>query len=757
MKKYSTTYIKPFVSCSLSANSLLTRVLFILVGLVMTFSVHAQTEQPDSVKVRQKDSLRTYQLQQVEVYGKQDQVEHLKPVHNTYLIGGTKNEVINISTLNANIAEKTGRQLFAKIPGIFVYDMDGSGNQMNIATRGLDPHRSWEYNIRQNFIMTNSDIYGYPASHYSPPMESIQKVELIRGTASLQYGSQFGGMINYITKQTDSTRKVSFESINSAGSYGLFSSYNAIGGRIGKLTYYAYYHKRVSDGYRKNSESNTEAQFISLSYRFSRKVNLKAELGRSTYLYHIPGPLTDAMFKEDPRQSTRSRNYFNPDIYIPSLTLDWHLNETTQLSFITSAVLGSRNSVQIDAFATVGDTINPATNSYKARQVDIDNFNSYTSEIRLLKTYTLGGLPSSLSAGIRYINNDLHRRQLGKGTTASDFDLTLTDPNWGRDLHFKTQNMAVFVENLFRITPKFSVTPGIRYENGVTDLSGKISYYDAQDVPNKIKHHFPLAGLNTQYQINPNHTIYGGWAQAYRPVILKDIIPGSVLERANKDLKDAFGYNAEVGVRGNFANWLYYDVTAFQLLYRNRLGNLILTDPDGTSYIYKTNVGDSRTRGVETYIEGKLIKRTTLQFSVFTSTSYFDARYIKGAVSTGTENQDITGNYVESAPKWTVRNGANFWYKHFSATLQYSYVSQTFSDALNTPTPSANGAKGPVPAYGIWDLNMSMHFGGNYVFRLGINNLANTQYFTKRPTFYPGPGVWSSDGRSIVASFGVRL
>lgn len=67
----------------------------------------------------------------------------------------------------ANLAEKTGRQIFAKIPGAFIYDMDGSGNQVNISTRGLDPHRSWEYNIRQNGIMINSDLYGYPASHYS--------------------------------------------------------------------------------------------------------------------------------------------------------------------------------------------------------------------------------------------------------------------------------------------------------------------------------------------------------------------------------------------------------------------------------------------------------------------------------------------------------------------------------------------------------------------------------------------------------------
>ncbi len=30
----------------------------------------------------------------------------------------------------------------------------------------------------------------------------------------------------------------------------------------------------------------------------------------------------------------------------------------------------------------------------------------------------------------------------------------------------------------------------------------------------------------------------------------------------------------------------------------------------------------------------------------------------------------------------------------------------------------------------------------------GVNNLLDRQYFTKRPEFYPEPGVWPSDGRA---------
>ncbi len=168
----------------------------------------------------------------------------------------------------------------------------------------------------------------------------------------------------------------SFENINSAGSFGLLSTYNAAGGRIGKFEYYVYVNKRVSEGYRDNSRSDYDAQSVVISYSPTSKIKLKAELGHSTYLYQIPGPLTDSMFNANPRQSSRARNYFNPDIYIPSVSLDWKFGKTTRLAITTSAVLGTRNSVQFDKPATVVDAINPITLTYAARQVDIDHFNS---------------------------------------------------------------------------------------------------------------------------------------------------------------------------------------------------------------------------------------------------------------------------------------------------------------------------------------------------------------------------------------------
>lgn len=254
----------------------------------------------------------------------------------------------------------------------------------------------------------------------------------------------------------------SFESINTLGSYGLLSTFNSISGTKGKFGYNAWFNTKSLTGYRKNSDSRYDAQNLSLFYQPYSKLSIKAEWTRSNYTIRLPGPLTDVVFQVDPRFTTRSRNYYNPEINVPSVSVDWKSSRKTQLRFTTSAILGARNSVLFDKPTTTQDLIDPLTNEYANRQVDIDHFNSYTTELRLLHSYTLFKLISNLAAGVQYLNNDLHRRQLGKGTTGSDYDLTLVIPGWGRDMHFKTGNVAFFAENRWSLLPKLSIHTGFR-------------------------------------------------------------------------------------------------------------------------------------------------------------------------------------------------------------------------------------------------------------------------------------------------------
>lgn len=708
--------------------------------------------------IAQQDTLKTHELSEVVVTGQGDHrtIENLPDVAKTFIFSGKKNEVINLQNADANVAEKTARQMFSKIPGVFVYDMDGTGNQTNIATRGLDPHRGWEYNIRRNGAIVNSDMYGYPASHYSMPMEAVSKIELVRGTGSLQYGAQFGGMLNYISKQPDSTKAITFESINSIGSFGHQSTYNAISGTVGKFQYYAYFSVRKSDGYRDNSKSDYGGESVMLIYNASSNLKITGEVSRSNYVYQIPGPLTDSMFQADPSQSTRARNYFNPEIYVPSLKVEWAINSNTNLLLTSSAVLGDRNSVMFDRPANVPDALNPTTLQYAQRQIDMDHFNSYTTELRMSHKYPLFKSLSTLAGGIQLMNNNMNRQQLGKGTTGTDFDLSLAEPGFARDLRFKTKNIAFFLENNFRITNSLSVNPGFRMEMGESEMYGTTTYYDERDLPNTIKHKFPLFGASAQYAIKQNVNLYGGWSQAYRPVLFKDIIPGNIYETVNKDLEDAYGYNAEVGFRGTIKGFRW-DITYYELLYKNRMGTQATQNETGTFILNRTNIGDSKTKGVEAFLQYTTAIGKHLNVTMFTSTAFLDAKYNNAMIRSGNNNVDISGNKVESTPEIITRNGLTLKSYFASITLLYSYTAESFGDPLNTVEPSATGAVGLVPSYSLFDINSTFTISPNVKVRFNINNVADKKYFTKRPTMYPGSGVWPSDGRSINLSVGIKV
>lgn len=194
------------------------------------------------------------ELQQVLVQGvRLPQSDYQKGSDEAVLLEGKKNELVMVNTLNANLVTNNTRQIFARVPGISIWENDGSGVQVGVASRGLSPNRSWEFNVRQNGYDVSSDVFGYPEAYYNPPMEAVERVQIVRGAAALQFGPQFGGLLNYVLKKGNPNKPFTFETQNSTGNNGLFSSYNSVGGQVGKLNYFGYYHHRTADGWRDNS------------------------------------------------------------------------------------------------------------------------------------------------------------------------------------------------------------------------------------------------------------------------------------------------------------------------------------------------------------------------------------------------------------------------------------------------------------------------------------------------------------------------
>ena len=135
---------------------------------------------------------------------------------------GKKNEVILVDQSIGNIASNNSRQIYSQVPGLNIFENDDAGIQLNIGGRGLNPNRSSNFNTRQNGYDISADVLGYPESYYTPPAESLQEIQIIRGAASLQYGTQFGGLVNFIFKEPIKEKPLEILTRNSIGSFNLF-------------------------------------------------------------------------------------------------------------------------------------------------------------------------------------------------------------------------------------------------------------------------------------------------------------------------------------------------------------------------------------------------------------------------------------------------------------------------------------------------------------------------------------------------------
>lgn len=446
------------------------------------------------------------------------------------------------------------------------------------------------------------------------------------------------------------------------------------------------------------------------------------------------------------RAATRTRNWFSPDITIPALLLDWRPSDRTRLTAQVSGVFGDRSSVQFIGFATTPD-VPDGGGEFATRAVDIDDFNSRTAELRLTHEHALAGRAAVLATGVTATSNGMRRRQQGVGTRGSDYDLAISG-DFGRDLRYRSRGLAVFVEELVRLTPRWSVVPGVRLESGRTDMTGTLAYYDPADTPRRVRHDYPLFGLRTEFAVDGNTEIYGGWSEAFRPMLLKDLLPENALERTDPEMSDARGWTVEGGVRGTLGSRVRYDAGLFEMRYDGRFGGVMRDDGDGP-YLFKTNVGSTRTRGVELTVEAVLVAAERGTLRGYVAGSVFDARYRDGSVVVAGANVSIEGHEVEGVPRTIVRSGLSFDDARHSVTLLASHTSRSFADTRNTTEPTPNGALGIVPAHTVLDLNASRRIGDRLRLRAGVGNLFDLQYFTKRPAFYPGPGVWPSDGRSF--------
>ena len=509
------------------------------------------------------------------------ELARLRDVEETAIYAGKKTEVVLVDQSMANLATNNARQLYSQVAGLNIYQNDDAGLQLNIGGRGLDPNRTANFNTRQNGYDISADVLGYPESYYAPASEGLKEIQVIRGAASLQYGTQFGGLINFVMKKPNPNKPLEVITRNTLGSFGLYTNFTSLSGTKDKWSYYTYFNYKKGDGFRPNSEFESKNVFAHIGYQFNDKTKLTGEITYLDYLAQQAGGLTDRQFNEDPFQSNRERNWFEVDWLLYNVKLAHQFSKKTNFTLNFFGLNASRNALGFR------DRRVEAQDPGEERELIIGDFNNYGFEARLLSKYKLFEKDNTFLIGTKFYNANNFQQQ-GPGSDGVNPDFSIRDeefPNFPSQSQFDLPNLnvSVFGENILYVNDKFSITPGFRFEyiktqsEGFfkrinTDAAGNVIFEETIVDNRDFERSFVLLGLGLSYKPSTNLEIYGNISQNYRSVTFSDINIVNPAFSVSPDITDEDGFTVDLGFRGNFDKYVSYDIGAFALFYNGRMG-----------------------------------------------------------------------------------------------------------------------------------------------------------------------------------------
>ncbi|TYB77248.1 TonB-dependent receptor [Bizionia myxarmorum] len=705
-------------------------------------------------------------LSEVELFARKTQVfelSRLKDVEGTAIFAGKKTEVVLVDQSMANLASNNARQIYSQVVGLNIYQNDDAGLQLNIGGRGLDPNRTSNFNTRQNGYDISADVLGYPESYYTPAAEGLGEIQIVRGAASLQFGTQFGGLVNFKMKKPNPDKALELITRNTLGSFGLYTNFTSLSGTKNNWSYYAYFNYKKGDGFRPNSEFESKNAFAHLGYKISENTSISGEITYMRYLAQQAGGLTDTMFYQDPYQSNRERNWFQIDWLLYNVKFEHQFSETSDFSFSFFGLQASRSALGFRTNRV--DQID----SMNERDLIKGDFKNFGFETRYLNKYTVLKKDATFLIGAKYYNAHNDQQQgPGSANKNPDFNFYTDDyPNYANQSNYDLPNLnvAIFGENIFYLTDKFSVTPGARFEYIKTQSDGYYKEVRTDGAGNPIfdetvyedasfDRSFVLLGIGLSYKANSSFEMYGNISQNYRSVTFSDISIINPAFSIDPNITDEDGFTSDLGIRGNFNGLVSYDANVFGLFYNNRIGFVPDVLPGNRIISKRTNVGDAAMYGIESLFDVNIKKiiglSSDFSLNYFVNSSFITSEY------TDSDTVGIKGNKVEFVPEVNIKTGLKFGYKNLLGSVQYTYLSSQFTDASNSVQSGISGVIGQITSYDILDFSLSYSY-KRFKLEAGVNNALDNSYFTRRATGYPGPGIIPSAPRNWYTTLQIKI
>jgi Fe(3+) dicitrate transport protein len=672
--------------------------------------------QPAPAPASPDEEVVTMEAFRVEAEAEKDhyvQGPFLPAVQGTKINVGKKTTIIDLDSL-PRITGNNYRQALTLTPGLII--SEETTPLLSIGYRGLNPNRVQFMQVLKDGIPIHADQFGYPESYYTPPLDTVDRIEFTRGGAALMYGPQPGGALNYVTHRPRPDRRLSGETLQTFGSDNYYSTFTYLDGTAGPLGYYGYYNHRETDGFRSgNSDVQLDA-YLGRVVVNGDSANRWIFTAESYAEEHgEPGGLTfstaPGAMNYNTQRNAASRLFDRFVLQRKAASAVWeHDFERGTVSaraWVIDYVRASRRQ-NGGGFGTLPTGAAAGTNTIERQQLT-----TYGAEARVRLDWR-GHAGHVFTAGAQYFHTDSPRTDSRGAAPGATAGATQT-----KSRRFTTY-APVFAENLFRFGP-LSLTPGLRVENARQEVREEFNAAkQAAGTPlghGRYDRSVVLGGLAAAWDFPRKTQAYANFSESYRPLVFTQAVPTGGTAVVNADLKEGRAQNYELGLRGQPWRGLVFDASVFRLDFDDQIGNVSL--PGGRSTV--GNIGRAVHQGLEVSVQYRLLGRNerapAASLDAFANATLLRARF---------ESGPLAGFTPQLAPRHVVRSGLTYSRgDRLKASLLGTFSAASFGDDNTT-------AERALPAYATLDLIFEAALPRTPL-RVtgGINNLLDEDYYSR--------------------------
>ena len=558
------------------------------------------------------------------------------------------------------------------------------------------------------------------------PVNSVEKIEIVRGPGSVLYGdAAIGGVINIITKKGQG--KPTFNVSAIGGSYGLHDERIGVNGASGKWTYALTGENNFSSGYRDRSKYSAQGGGLDVGYSASDLLNVSLGVSFNRVDYQMPGALTKEQMDQDRRQYQPAM----PDYYMNANDDNDGSDKYTNINFDVKSFWGAWGRTEINFLYGKKDLrMNmPSWFSYNYSDTDAD---TYGVMPRYVLEKAIFGFHNKVILGLDYYNEP-YRKDIFSDRKRTD-KLSTAD--------FKRESLGYYIRDEFSLLKNLIISSGCRFERSSiegSNVDDSTPSNDFTDQKNIYEAEAYEAGLTWLW--GEQSKVFAKYATVYRIPFLDEVASfsgfgGSFLTGLEKEK----GKSMEMGAE-------YYPVKNMKL----GLALFRVDMEDEIEYVYdpSTFTGENRNTA-ETRHDGVEISFACLwskYFKLFGNYTYHKATFEKGFYNK---------KEMPMVPKHAANAGFEI-YMPYNITLrsELQHVGKAYLSGDQDNSTEKLDERTLLNIYLQYKLVMEKL---KFTAFLGVDNVADVKYSSfgidyeqyAMPNFYyPMPGVTFKGGVSV--------